>query len=231
MEQLLLNLNQITVPKPTLTNYLADNNEEAFALINKIAHEKAGFPVVYIHGPQGSGCTHLLKAAGNLPHNIYIDARSDPQLNSLPLENESNYLLIAIDNVQTLSPEGEQRVFHLCNRARSGDSTLLIAGDDLPARLHLRQDLKMRFSQGITYSIIPLSDERKMVALKTHVKTRQMAISDDVLNYLLTHAGRDLGTLLHLLSVIDYQSLKLKKTPSLPFAKAVLNAYQAEDCT
>lgn len=224
MEQLFLDLKQIRPLVPSFDNFSVGENHQILAAVRACALGQPLQPVLFIFGPEGSGCTHLLKAAASYPNNAYVDAAKDPTLASIPIEQESQFTMIAVDNVDRLAEDGQQRVFHLCNQARIGKSCVLAGANIPPRALQLRDDLRLRLMQGLAYAITPLTDEQKLSALKSHVAARQMAMDEDTIQYLLTHAGRDLGTLIRLLDLIDHISLKKKQRPSIALVREIIQS-------
>ena len=53
-----------------------------------------------------------------------------------------------------------------------------------------------------------------------------MKLSDEILTYLLTHARRDMASLMHLLDALDLASLQAKRALTLPFVRDVLDQHR-----
>lgn len=49
-----------------------------------------------------------------------------------------------------------------------------------------------------------------------------MRVDDSVLNYLMTHGRRDLGSLLRMLDQLDQASLEQKRHPTLPLLRELM---------
>jgi DnaA family protein len=74
----------------------------------------------------------------------------------------------------------------------------------------------------LALTVQPLSDPEKSLALQLRAKQRGLSLSQDVANYLLTHAPRDMGQLFMLLERLDLASLQRQRKITIPFVKEVL---------
>ena len=66
-------------------------------------------------------------------------------------------------------------------------------------QLKLRADLKTRLAAGLIYQVHGLNDAEKAAALRGHADARGFRLSQEVADYLLRHAERDMPSLLALL--------------------------------
>ena len=57
---------------------------------------------------------------------------------------------------------------------------------------------------------------------RQHARTRGFTLSQDVSSYLLTHARRDMGSLMSALDAIDRYSLENGRPVTLPLLKAAI---------
>ena len=115
-------------------------------------------------------------------------------------------------------------MFNAFNSQRAAGGCVLAAGDVSPANLPLRDDLRTRLASGVVIELAPLADVDKLVALRGHARERGMAISDEVLGYLLRTQGRDMGTQTAVLDALDRYSLETKRPLTLPLARTVIAA-------
>jgi DnaA family protein len=67
------------------------------------------------------------------------------------------------------------------------------------------------------FQIEPLDDAERRAALSQRAKERGLVLSEDVLNYLLTHFNRDMPSLVAILDALDRYGLEKQRalTPSL----------------
>ena len=99
---------------------------------------------------------------------------------------------------------------------------LLLAGQEPPLRLGLREDLRTRVGQTLIYEIQALSDEEKAAALRRHAIERGMLMDPAVVHYLLRHGRRDLPSLMAVLNSLDRASLEQKRPPTLPLLRELM---------
>ena len=215
MNQLLLDL--LPKPLPSYDNFVPGINHEALAALPCWQLSPGANTGCYLWGDTGSGKTHLLRASGF----AYHDAREDSDLRTLSNEGESATPL-AVDNVEALSPEGQECLFHAYNRCRTSQSALLAAGKVAPKDLALREDLRSRLGYGLVYGLYPLSDEEKKQALRCLADLRTLSINEQLMDYLITHAPRDMGSLTALLMALDRYSLEKKRPITLPLLREIL---------
>ena len=79
-----------------------------------------------------------------------------------------------------------------------------------------------RLASGLTYRMAPLTDAEKGEALAAHARSRGFELSDEVSSYLLTHARRDMGSLMSALDAIDRYSLESRRAVTVPLLKEAL---------
>lgn len=217
LDQLVLDLTP--TPLPAFDNFVAECNREVIAALTHHAEER----FIYLWGESGSGKTHLLQAwiahAEMLGRaSIYLDGRQE----RLPeFAREASY--IAVDHIDDLALDDQLALFSIYNALRdSGEGRLLMAGRMPPMALDMRNDVRTRVGWGLVFEVKALSDDDKIAALHAHAVERQLAISDDVFRYLLTHWRRDLTSLISLLDILDRYSLALQRPITVPLVRNVL---------
>ncbi len=216
MTQLLLNI----APgwAPTLDNFVVGRNVELLSALRHALAGTASERCFFLWGEEGSGKSHLLQAivgharALGQPA-IYAHAAVPP---FAPV--------IAVDDVETLDDAAQIALFQLYNHMRESGGMLLLSGAAAPAHLNLRDDLRTRLGWGLVYQIHALSDGEKTRALEQHAQARGLALPREVTQYLLRHGRRDLPALLALLDALDQHCLRLKRAPSVPLLKEVMQS-------
>ena len=127
-----------------------------------------------------------------------------------------------IDGVERLDEDAQAALFNdFIDRAFD---VLLVTATAAPGHLAIRRDLASRLATGVTYRVLPLTDEEKRAALAAHARTRGFGLSEDVSSYLLTHARRDMGSLMATLDAIDQYSLETGRPVTVPLLKAAMQA-------
>jgi DnaA family protein len=213
MRQLILDL--LPATPPSLDNFVPGGNGETLAAFTGWLAGEHLDPSFCLWGEPGSGKSHLLQASGF----DYVDAGSDPDLAAAP---ESDQL--AVDRVESLSPEGQITLFNHFNRLRMGGGRLLTAVPQPPAHLGVREDLRTRLGSGLIYRLLPLSDGEKADALAAQARERALKMAPEAINYLLRHAPRDMRILSGIIVALDRYSLEHKRPITLPLLREVLLA-------
>jgi DnaA family protein len=214
MRQLLLDFTQ--APAPTFANFVHGGNAELACALEAAVKGESVERVIYVWGESGAGKTHLLKAFSEASGGRarYVPARDFADAGAAPV--------FALDDVEKLSDEEQVSLFNAFNE-RSFE-TLLVSASAAPRDVPIRRDLATRLATGLTYRVIPLSDDEKRTALVAHAKARGFAIPDEVTAYLLTHARRDMGSLIAALDSLDRYSLETGRPVTVPLLKAALQS-------
>ncbi len=204
MRQLVLEISPS--PEPAFAGFVTGRNDELVAKLKDVAAGRVAETVIYLWGERGSGRSHLLGAT--------LRAAEDP-----------SRLTIA-DDVDSLDPEAQVALFNRINEIREAPAalrgTLLAAGSAPPAQLALRDDLKSRLAWGLVYQVRTLTDPEKAGYLRDEAARRGLAISGEVVAYLLTHVRRDLPSLVGILRHLDEYSLSRQRPLTLPLVREAL---------
>jgi DnaA-homolog protein len=212
MKQLLLDFTR--APAPTFANFVHGGNAELVSAIEVAAKGDPGERVMYLWGEAGAGKTHLLNAFAQASGGRarYVRARDFMDAAGAPV--------FALDDIEQLTEEEQASLFNAFNERAF--EFLLVAARSAPRDVPIRRDLATRLATGLTYRIVALTDEEKRAALAAHAKTRGFSIPDEVSAYLLTHARRDMGSLIAALDSIDRYSLETGRPVTVPLLKAAL---------
>ena len=189
---------------PGFDNYIPGANAEALASVRALAAGTLHESIVYLWGAPASGRSHLLQAA-----------------------QRANPALTVADDVQALDADAQQALFVAINAARDGGEGVLAAGDQPPARLALREDLRTRLAWGLVYELHPLGDDAKTAHLRALAARRGLNLAPEVAAYLLARLPRDLATLARVMEALDRHSLVRQRGLSLPLVREALAAWEA----
>ena len=206
MKQLVLDL--IPAPLPTFDNFVRGTNREALEVCRQVGSKPStGAPfganaskVLYLWGVSGSGKTHLANALKNAETTDVI-----------------------VDDVERLNDAGQIQLFNQINHVNQpGESGFVVAtGSAAPRDLPLRPELTSRLGSGLTFQLHPLTDAEKAEALRAHATARGFQLRDDVTQYLLRHARRDMASLISFLDALDRHSLETGREITLPLLRAM----------
>ncbi len=186
---------------------------------------------IFLVGAQGSGKTHLLRAAAAHCMALGRSAAYVPVLKmaaQLPqiLEGFEQHSLICLDDVQALAgnTESEVALFHFFNRAKAANARIIFSANAMPAALSIRlPDIVSRLEQSARFTLTVLNESSKRQVVLQRAKSRGLELDETVLDYLFTRVSRDLHTLSQLLDQLDHASLAAQRRITVPFIKTVLN--------
>ncbi len=210
MRQLLLDITQ--APAPSFGNFVPGRNAEALAALRAAA---AGLPaerVVYLWGEPGCGRSHLARALAA--------ARPDAKLVAGADYDGDEAAVLVIDGVEALDEPRQVTLFNAFNER--AHALLVVTAGAAPRDVALRRDLATRLATGLTYRLVALSDDEKREALLAHARARGFGLSDEVASYLLTHARRDMPSLIRALDALDRHSVETGRPITVPLLKAAL---------
>ena len=212
MKQLLLDFTQ--APAPTFANFVPGGNAELAHAVESALRGELAERVMYLWGEAASGKSHLLKAfaQASAGRARYVPARD--------FMDAGNAAIFAVDDIEQLQESEQITLFNAYNE-RAFDF-LLVSASSAPRDVAIRRDLATRLATGLTYRVLPLTDDEKRVALAAHAKQRGFSIPGDVTAYLLTHGRRDMGSLIAALDCLDKYSLETGRPITVPLLKAAL---------
>lgn len=213
MKQLLLDFTQ--APAPTFANYVPGRNAEMLTALRAAAEGREAERVIYIWGDSGAGKTHLLRSVVHA-----AQARGARYVGAAEFGPAALAPVLALDDAEDLSEAHQIELFNAFNERAFG--LLVVAARAAPRDVALRRDLATRLATGLTYRVLALSDEEKRAALGAHAAARGFVLADDVSSYLLTHARRDMPSLMGALDALDRYSLETGRPITLPLLKAAL---------
>ena len=216
----------------TFSNFYAaaDENTQALAALQK-AIDGQGEKFLLIWGARGSGLSHLLQA---VCHEAW-DRKKRVQY--LPLKDMIGFSgedvcegmeesdIVCLDGVDQIcgTKEWEQALFHLYNRIKDANKTLIISSHTSPPSLPIvLADLRSRVLGCVRYHVASLSDADKQVAMIMRAAARGLDLPGEVARYILSRASRDTSVLFNYLQTLDEASLQHQRKLTIPFVKEVL---------
>lgn len=215
MYQLPLDLHRIEAP--SLENFVVGRNGEVLAQMRLLREgaTPAGAAVLYLWGEPGCGKSHLLQALAGAAR--VLGPASPVEAFSV---DGLTPAIVAIDDCERLDDERQQRAFQLINHARARPGTTVVAaGAQPPLALAVRDDLRTRLGSGLVYRLQLLSDDEKAAVLNRVAAERGVAISSDVVPWLIGHTSRDIRALLRLFDALDRHAFERKRAITLPLLR------------
>lgn len=193
--------------------------------------QEQGEHFFYLWGDDGVGKSHLLQGcchamSGRNLSAAYLPLALLKEWGPDSIEGMEEQSLIAIDDIETIAGDKawEEALFHLYNRVRDNNHTLLlIAGKHAPTSAGIQlADLRSRLAWGLVIQLNELQDELKIRALQQHAHERGFELSDSVALFLINRCARSMHTLYDVLDRLDEASLAAQRKVTIPFVKSVL---------
>lgn len=224
------------IPRFSFENFVVcGGNKTAYHFARKIAAGDATENLLYVHGPEGSGKTHLLTALCNAVDGRYFSFRDAATLYSGEFGTTegssglSDYFADAgaliLDDLHLLPDNQDARVelWELFNAFYTSGRRIAIAGLAPPKELpHLDGHLTSRLLWGLVARMDVSDDESRRMILKKLAEDRQMSLADDVIDQMLLRVRRDIPSLVYALETINRFAIATKRKIGLRLAKEAL---------
>lgn len=205
--------------EPDFEHFVAGDNAAALHALSSL---RLPSPPVYVHGPAGSGKTHLLSA---LARQVRMQGGRCGWFNAedpLPWIFDEAWQLVVIDGADRLDELHQHAAFSLFVDAATFGVQMASAGRVPPVDLPVREDLRTRFGWGPVFALWPLDEAGTRAALRREADRRGIFLSDEVMDYLLTRFSRDLASLMALLRRLDRFSLAERRAVTVPLLKKMV---------
>ena len=218
MNQLILDL---LLPQPkSFDDFVRGENAELLFQLSQWASGDSSVRALYLWGEAGAGKSHLLTAVQERLTNatVYL---VDAQDGMLPQHLAADAALI-VDNVQSLDAEQQIVLFDHYNTLREGSGRILVSGHLPPMLLPLRDDLTTRLGWGLVYQLKTLSDADKAAALQRYARRLGFELGEELVDYLMRHAERDLPSLYRKIANLNALSLSKQRPVTLSLLREAL---------
>ena len=167
-----------------------------------------------LHGPAGSGKTHLVHVWQSASEAEIFDAadvgRIDPQ-----------GMAVAIEDMERL--EDEVALLHLLNRIRERGGHVMLTAKLAPAHQSISlPDLRSRL-HALPAVAIGAPDDALLAAVYVKLfSDRQLKIGSDVVSYLVTHVERSMEAAVKAVAMIDRAALEQRRSITVAFIRTLL---------
>jgi chromosomal replication initiation ATPase DnaA len=196
-------------------------------------------PPLFLHGPPGTGKTHMLNALASLLEIRFatkkaagvrfLSAAGEPprfrelgELVSDPEDPVQELLAVIVDDAHLASEEDSAHLWSLSNKLTRSGAPLILAArtppeEIFPANAHLRS----RIVSGLVLALEPPEDAIRMLIVDKMARDKNVRISREVCAYLVSRKSRNVKELERLLDILDRASLELKRRITIPLAKTL----------
>jgi DnaA family protein len=214
-------------------NFLSER-AEFFTSSLKSAVNFDGESLIGIWGSHDSGKTHLINATAHYARQQstrfqFYDGFQLMECDPAQFDDFANSEILLVDNLDAICghQQWEQKFYQLINDCKQGEMTLLFTVSVNPQFLDCTlPDFQSRLSWGLLLQLPIVVDTDIGVVLKFRAELLGIALSKEVISYLLTRYPRHLSAQMEILRQLDEMSLSAKKRVTVPFIKQALSGYE-----
>lgn len=176
-----------------------------------------------LYGPAACGKTHLAEVWRRRTHALALDwaaLAAGEEAHSLL----GSHLAVVLDDAENgLSGAGEEALFHLHNLLVAHGGQMLLIGEQAPARWNITlADLRSRLNALPAVAVEPPDDALLAAVLVKQFADRQLALSQEVLVFLLARMERSFAAARKIAAEIDTAALARRKPVTVPLVREVL---------
>jgi DnaA regulatory inactivator Hda len=236
MTQLLLPLE--TPPRYTLDTLIIHDGIRAAMESLLPLMEAARFPMpsTFIHGPAGTGKTHILHALQETlsqPGNAKAmavhfigepggaDRFADLEVLVRTMASETvEPSAVLVDDIHLMGEDEAANLWNLSNQLTRFGYPIVMSSTKTPEEIFSHNPhLQSRIKAGLVFALEPPEDNIRMMILDKMARDRNVRITPDVTHYLVTHKSRSVGELELIVEQLDRASLELKRRITVPLVK------------
>ena len=193
---------------------VSDSNRAAFDWIERWPHWPT--PALVLHGPPGSGKTHLA--------HLWCERSGAALIAGKGVTLEGSGALsgaIAIDNAEQASERPLLHAYNLC--LERGGTLLLTMGAPPAAQPIALADLRSRLRALLVAEIAPPDDELLAAVLLKQFADRQLRVAPGVVAYLVPRMERSFASAASVAAELDRRALAAGRPVTIKLARAVLS--------
>lgn len=177
-------------------------------------------PCLVIHGPEGSGKTHLAHVWRAISGAAAIDAAAPDAAARLRSLAEAPSAVV-VENAKLVRHEAA--LFHLHNAAGEQGTHLLLTARRPPAAWRDGlPDLLSRLRSAPAVGLTPPDDALMAAVLAKQFADRQIRVGNDVIAYLVTRLERSFAAARQAVEDIDRAALAEKRNVTVPLVREIL---------
>lgn len=200
---------------------VAPSNEAAARLIDGWRGWPGG--ALALHGPEGSGKTHLAL--------VFCDLSGAERVAAARLRAEDAPALlaagaVAVEDADRMAGDraAEAALFHLANLARAGGAALLVTGRAAPRLWPVATpDLASRLQAMLTAALEPPDDALLAALLAKHFADRRLLVGEEVIRWLARRIDRSAAAAAETAARLDAAALAAGRPITVGLARDVVS--------
>ncbi len=202
-----------------IDDYLVStSNQAAFNLITSWPEWPS--PIVTLHGPVGSGKTHLVNAWQELSGAQIVGG---DELEFLDLTALAEAGPVAVEDLH--AGFDETSLFHLFNAVRLTGGNMLMTTREWPSTFDLEtRDLASRFRVATPVQVEEPDDMLLAMVMTKHFSDRQVTVDSSVIDYLVIRIERSLDAARNVVDMLDRHALAKGRKISRVMASKILES-------
>ena len=192
---------------------IAPGNRDAVAWIDRWPDWPSH--ALAIHGPKGSGKSHLAHVWQTRSGAVFLDRASDETPPAVVLDE----------------PQGwpEDALLHLYNRVREAGGHLLIVSETPPARWPVAlPDLASRLASIPAVALAAPDDDLLVAVMAKQFADRGLEVNEDVLRYVASRVERSFAAAAHLVAQIDRAALAQQRRVTLGLVRTLIGNNESD---
>ncbi len=209
--------------RTSFASFLAGDNSLPLAAVQRTASGTER--CAWLHGPTGSGKSHLLQAlCAAVPGSAYFPLAQLLASGPDVLEGAERLAAVALDDLHVIAGDAgwERRLFALYNDCDAHATRLVIAARHPATGLGVvLPDLRSRLASMPHFAMRPLDEQQQREALQLRAAQRGLELPDETVRYLQRRYARDMTSMQALLDRLDVASLEAQRRLTVPFIRQV----------
>ena len=188
-------------------------------------------PALVLSGPVGSGKSHLARVWAARTGAVLVGREALVVADVADLLPSGRSVAVAVDGADAVAGDalGERALLHLFNLVAEGGGRLLLTGTTAAAGWGLRlPDLASRLRAAPSVALGPPGDDLLAAMLVKLLADRQLQPPTEVVAYLVPRMERSGAAVQRLAAELDLAALAAHRPITLPLARTVLAALNAE---
>lgn len=194
-------------------------------------------PFTFLHGDHGTGKTHVLRVVATILKqrpdleaqrvkliSVRGGANVCEELNVLVDEEASQDgpFALLVDDVHLLGPGDVGKLWNIANKLERAGLPLVTASLFPPEAVFAdNPHLRSRLVSGLVFGLEAPDDSIRVLILDKMARDRNVRLTHDVANYLVTRKARNIKELEIILELLDLESLRLKRRITLPLVRSL----------